>query len=198
MADKNKAKKTAETQPKEGNAAQDPGGAGTMMREGNIDNIREILFGAQSQQYEQRFNHVEGLLKKELANVRDETRQAVESLENFVKKEFSLLSDELRSEKNARTENYDEISESLKTTNKNLEKKITSLDEKNIKAQREVQEQILKQSKDLMDEIRRKHEDISTALEDSIRELTDKKTDRIALANLLTEMSMRLKEEFSG
>ena len=81
--------------------------------------------------------------------------------------------------------------------NKNLEKKIVALDEKSVKAQRDVQEQILKQSNELMDEIRTKHEEISSSLNDAVKMLTDKKTDRVALANLLTEVSMRLKEEFS-
>jgi len=71
------------------------------------------------------------------------------------------------------------------------------LDEKNIKGQRELQEQILQQSKNLMEEIYAKHEEISAAVEQSVKELGKDKTDRLALSNLLMEMSLRLKEEFN-
>lgn len=172
-------------------------GAGGMMAAGNIDNVREILFGAQAQQYEQRFNRLEEVLKKELANIRDETKKALGALENFSKKEFAALSDEIHVEKRDRGESVEDISETIKSANKNLDKKIAALDEKNIKVQRDVQEQILEQSKELMDEIRTKHEEISSSLNDAVKMLSDKKTDRVALANLLTEVSMRLKEEFS-
>jgi DNA repair exonuclease SbcCD ATPase subunit len=187
MAGKSKAKKNADT-------SQEAGG---MMGAGNLDNIREILFGAQAQQYEQKFNRLEELLKKELHSLREERKKSLNSLEHFVKKEFESLADELNSEKRERTETVEDISESLQNSTKNLEKKITKLDDKNIKVQREVQEQILKQSKELLEEIRSKHEEISSALNEAVKDLTDRKADRVALANLLTEMSMRLKEEFS-
>ena len=59
-----------------------------------------------------------------------------------------------------------------------------------------MQAQILQQSKELMAEIRTKHEEVSAALEQSVNRLVEEKTDRLALANLLMEMSMRLKDEF--
>ena len=197
MTDKNKAEKTKDTQHSANNqGTRNLKETGNIMSAGNIDNVREILFGAQAQQYEQRFNRLEEILKKELANIRDETKKSLNSLESFVKKEFESLADELHAEKRERDENIDNISESLKSVSKNLEKKIAALDDKNIRVQRDVQEQILKQSNDLMDDSRIKYENISSVLNDAVKELTDKKADRITLANLLTEMSMRLKEEF--
>ena len=198
MTDKNKAEKTKSTQhPANNQGTRNLKETGNIMSAGNIDNVREILFGAQAQQYEQRFNRLEEILKNELANIRDETKKSLNSLESFVKKEFESLADELHTEKRERDGNIDDISESLKSVSKNLEKKIAALDDKNIRVQRDVQEQILKQSNDLMDDSRTKHENISSTLNDAVKELTDKKADRITLANLLTEMSMRLKEEFS-
>lgn len=197
MTGKTKTKKTDDTQHKEiGKDKENEQESGGMMGAGNIDQIREILFGAQAQQYDQKFNRLEGLLKKELTDIRDETKRALDSLENFAKKEFESLADELNAEKREKTETLEDLSEALNNTNKNLEKKITKLDDKGIKVQRDLQEQILQQSKELMEEIRAKHEKVSSALNDAVKDLTDKKTDRVALANLLTEMSLRLKEEF--
>lgn len=162
----------------------------------SIDKVRNILFGAQTRQNEQKFTRLEALLQKEIANLRDETKITFNSLENYIKKELSTLTDQIKTEKDERTESAEALSGLLKDSNKNIEKKITKLDEKNVKSQRDLQEQILQQSKKLMTEIRAKHEEVSASLEQSVNQLVEDKTDRLALANLFMEMSMRLKDEF--
>ena len=162
----------------------------------SIEKVRDILFGAQARQYEQKITRLEASLQKEIGNLRDETKITFNSLENYIKKEFETLTDQIKTERDERTESVEALSEQLKDLNKNIEKKIAKLDEKNVKSQRDLQEQILQQSKELMTEIRAKHEEISTSLEQSVNRLVEDKTDRLALANLFMEMSMRLKDEF--
>ena len=179
-------KDVADTQPSdvEGEDAQ------------SIEKVRNILFGAQTRQFEQKFDRLETLLQKEIASLRDETKITFNSLENYIKKELATLTDQIKSERDERTESAEAISKLIADSNKNIESKITKLDEKNIKSQRDLQEQILQQSKELMTEIRAKHEEISASLEQSVNRLVEDKTDRLALANLFMEMSMRLKDEF--
>ena len=162
----------------------------------SIEKVRNILFGAQTRQFEQKFDRLEALLQKEIANLRDETKMTFNSLENYIKKELATLTDQINTERDERTESAEVISQLLKDSSNNIEKKITKLDEKNVKSQRALQEQILQQSKELMTEIRAKHEEISASLEQSVNRLVEDKTDRLALANLFLEMSMRLKDEF--
>ena len=162
----------------------------------SIEKVRNILFGAQTRQFEQKFDRLETLLQKEIASLRDETKITFNSLENYIKKELATLTGQIKSERDERTESAEAISKLIADSNKNIESKITKLDEKNIKSQRDLQEQILQQSKELMTEIRAKHEEISASLEQSVNRLVEDKTDRLALANLFMEMSMRLKDEF--
>ena len=162
----------------------------------SIEKVRNILFGAQTRQNEQKFARLEALLQKEIANLRDETKITFNSLENYIKKELSTLTNQIKTERDERTESAEALSGLLNDSNKNIEKKITKLDEKNLKSQRDLQEQILQQSKKLMTEIRAKHEEVSASLEQSVNQLVEDKTDRLALANLFMEMSMRLKDEF--
>ena len=163
----------------------------------HINQIKDILFGAEARQNEQKFSYLEAFLKKETTNLRNETKKIFDSLENYVKKELNSLADQIKAEKEKQTKTEEDLSGMFRDTNRNMEKKITMLDEKTIKVQRELQEQILQQSKNLMEEIYAKHEEISTAVEQSIKELGKDKTDRLALSNLLMEMSLRLKEEFN-
>ena len=52
------------------------------------------------------------------------------------------------------------------------------------------------QSTELNDEIRRKHDDLAAELAREANELRHDKTDRAALADLLTEMALRLNNQF--
>jgi hypothetical protein len=162
----------------------------------NMEKIRSILFGAQTKQYEQRFLEIEAALKRESSQLRDEMQNSFESLERFFKKEIDALADQIKTEKDERSEKFDELSAKLEQTGKSLEKKIAGVDDRLGRAQRDTQEQILEQSKSLMKEIREKQEKAAAELDQATRTLDANKTDRLALANLLMEVSLRLKDEF--
>jgi DNA anti-recombination protein RmuC len=164
--------------------------------EEGIDKVRDILFGAQVRQYEQKFKHLEDLIQKEIANLRSETTKSADTLETYVKKELEALSDQLKNEQAERAESAEEMSGKIDRTVKNLEKKTGQLSEKVIASQRDLQEQILQQSKSLMEEIRSQHSQVSSSLDQSVNELRTDKMDRLSFANLLMEVAMRLKDEF--
>ena len=164
--------------------------------EEGIDKVRDILFGTQVRQYEQKFKHLEDLIQKEIANLRSETTKSADMLETYVKKELEALSEQVKNEQTERTESVEELSGKIDRTVKNLEKKTGQLSEKVLASQRDLQEQILQQSKSLMEEIRSQNSQISSSLDQSVDELRTEKMDRLAFANLLMEVAMRLKDEF--
>jgi hypothetical protein len=199
---------TESTSPKHVPAAKDQktradAGLGeTMMAAGglgerdSVDRIRDILFGAQVRQYDQKFALVEEMIGKEVAGLRDETRKAVENLENFTKKGLESIVAQLKAEQAERADALNDLSAKLENLNKNIEKKIARLDEKANTGQHDLQEQILQQSKTLTQEIQKINADISAALRKAVDELRKEKTDRLALGNLFAEVGLRLKEEF--
>ncbi len=164
--------------------------------EEGIDKVRDILFGAQVRQYEQKFKHLEDLIQKEIANLRSETMKSADTLETYVKKELEALSDQVKNEQTERAESAQELSDKIDRTVKSIEKKTGQLSEKVIDTQRDLQEQILQQSKSLMEEIRSQNSQISSSLDESVNDLRTEKMDRLAFANLLMEVAMRLKDEF--
>jgi DNA repair exonuclease SbcCD ATPase subunit len=187
MADERKDRVSA---PPAAQAASPEGGAGS------LDKVREILFGSQARDYEKRFTRLEERLIKESADLKDEMRSRMESLETYIKKEIEAVSDQLKSEHNDRKEANNELARELKDLTKAFDKKTGQMDDLMTKNQRELREQILDQSKKLSDEIRQKHEDLLEALERESSELRFEKTDRQALAAMFTELAMRLNNEF--
>ena len=192
---------------------------------GNLDKVRNILCGAQSRDFERRFARLEESLTKETAEIRTEMRGRFDALEGFVKREFDSLgdrlkaeqaergvavrdltgqlkdtsrsfTDKLKTEQNDRAEAHAELSADLRSTASGIDRRIAQLDEQVSKANRELRDQLQEQGRRLSDEVRGKSEEIWAALAKAVQELRHDKTDRAALAALLTEVAMRLNDEF--
>jgi hypothetical protein len=163
---------------------------------GNLEKIRDILFGAQVQDFEKRFARLEERLLKETSDARAETKKRFDALEAFIKKEVESLSDRIKTEQTERIESGKEISRELREAAKGLEKKLAQLDDVTTRSQRELRQQILDQSKALTEEIRARIRESATALSKEIKELRAEKTDRAALAGLFTDAAMRLSNDF--
>ena len=161
----------------------------------NLEKIRDILFGAQVDDFEKKFARLEQRLLKETSDSRAETKKRFDSLESFIRKEVESLADRLKGEQEERSDAGKEISRELRETAKALEKKLASLDEQTTRSQRELRQQILDQSKALTEEIRTRIRESATALSKELKELRAEKTDRTALAGLFTDAAMRLTNE---
>jgi len=159
---------------------------------GNLEKIRDILFGAQVSDFEKRFARLEERLLKETSDARAESKKRFESLEAFIKKEVETLADRIKAEHAERAESGKELARELRETGRSLEKKIGQLDEQTTKSQRELRQQILDQSKSLTEEIRNRVRESAAALSRELSELRSEKTDRAALAGVFTDAAMRL------
>jgi hypothetical protein len=184
-------------QRKGGNSKlQDRGGE--MAGAGNVEQIRDILFGVQMRDYDKRFGLLEERIQKEISNLRSEARKRFDALEDFIKKEVESLSDRLKAEQNSRAKSFQEISKEHRDTAKTLEKKIEKLDEQLAKSSRDFRQQILDLSKSLSDEIHQKHQATSEALAQVAQELRSDKVDRSALSELFVEMAVGLSGDLAN
>ncbi len=165
-------------------------------RAGNVDKIRDILFGSQMRDYDRRFARFEERLLKESADLREDLKRRVEALDSFVRAEFDTLSQRLKTEASERSEAFKELTREVRESQRGWEKKTSQLEEQLTKAQRELRQQLLDESKRLGEQIEHKAKDAAAALDREIRQLSDRSQDRFALADLLTELAMRLKNEF--
>ncbi|MBD2517755.1 hypothetical protein H6G93_22805 [Nostoc sp. FACHB-973] len=161
----------------------------------NLDKVREILIGNHIRDIEKRFTRLEERLIQEVGSVRDETKKRLDSLENYVKQEVDSLTQRLKNEQTERDEQVRAVAEENKSITITLEKKFTQFDEQTTNTQRELREQILKQSKSLQDDIQKKSEEILALLDREAQELRREKTDRSNLAAMFTELAVRLNAE---
>ena len=95
---------------------------------GNVDKIRDILFGSQMRDYEKKFGRFEERLAGETAELREEIKRRFASLEAYVKNEFTALADQLKAEKGERVEADKELGRELKENVKAWEKKASQIE----------------------------------------------------------------------
>lgn len=163
---------------------------------GHVDKIRDILFGGQMRDYERKFNRLEDRLSKDIGDLREDFAKRLSGFEAYLKDEVEALLTKIKAERNDREESCKGLSQDLVALSKALEKKISQLDDQSTKGMREIRQQILDQSKHLSEEIRQKHEAMVSSLNREAADLRETKVDRSGMADLLTEVALRLKNEF--
>jgi hypothetical protein len=163
---------------------------------GNVDKIRDILFGSNMRDYEQRFARLEEALKKESLDLRETSRRHLEALEAFVHKELAALEARLNAERDERSETHSRLAADLSAASTSILRKIGEMENHEAQAKREIRNDLLQQSKELNDAIRGKGEELITLLDRRAQDLQHAKTDRAALAGLFNEMALRLTDQF--
>ena len=179
-------------------AAQSGGGqnAENAERPGNVDKIRDILFGSQMRDYDKKFARLEERLLKEGADLREDLKRRFDSLESFMKSEVVALNDGQTAERNARDEALKGIADKLGETSKSFERRVGQTEEHAGKAHRDLRQLILDETKRLSEEIAQKHSNVAAELGRESQELRGMMTDKHALSDLFAELSLRLKNEF--
>src|SRR5208282_5784775 len=166
------------------------------LREGaNVDKIRDILFGSNMREYEKRFARLEERLTKSSDALREDLKKRFDSLESYVREEIESLGTRLKNEKAERTESLKEQTRESRDNAKALEKKLSQLEDALASAQGDLRSRILEQSKALSNQIQKTKDELEGALETEAETLRNEKTDRAALADLFTELALRLKDE---
>jgi hypothetical protein len=177
--------------------SRSPFGATDQGPGGNLEKIRDLLFGDQVRDSERRMSRLEERLVKEYTELKEDTRRRLDALELFMKKEMELLGEQLKAAQMAREESLGALSQALRDAVKTFDKKANQLDEQTGKAQRELRQQIMEQSKTLRDEFLEKSHELSESLSRAVQELRLEKTDRSTLATLLMEVAVRLNADLT-
>ena len=165
---------------------------------GNIDKIRDILFGNQVRDFDRRFAGIEARVDKAAADLRNDFSARMEALEHFFKEEFDTLKDRVRSETDKRSEGEKRLADELKQLAATATRSIQTAEDKFAERTTELRQQILEQSKRLSEEVQRKHDLATKEIASSASRLEESKVDRSSMAEYLMEVAMRLSDHPSS
>ena len=163
---------------------------------GNLEKVRDILFGNQMREVDRRFARLEERISKETRDLKDDLKRRLDALEAFTTKETETLSGDIRQERGDRVDANARLARELADTAGAFERRSAGLDEQLAKGQREIRQHLLEQQQRLSEDMRARIDEVLAALARETHELRNDKTDRMALASLLKEMAMRLTDEF--
>ncbi len=161
---------------------------------GSLDKIRDILFGNQMQERDQRLARLEEHLLREYTNFQEETRKRLDSLETYIQKEVNSLIEQLKKDRLERDETQKQLAQELKELIQSWESKIAQVNEQTTAMERDTHEQILSLSKSLSEQMQQKTEEI-LAIEQKHQELRTNKTDYSTLVAIFAELAARLNNE---
>ncbi len=158
----------------------------------NVDKIREILFGNQMKDFEQKFNHLQEQLNKKLNLIKEDSSMRFNSLENFVKSEFESLNQRLDGEQKMRISELNESSEKLEKSIKLVSNNSAELERHSNDKSRELRQLLLEQSKELFEKMNQKQINDNEMINKFRDEMNIGKVDRSALSTLFTELALQL------
>jgi len=147
----------------------------------SLDKVRDILFGGQMRAVENRLQGIEERLRQENEVLRADFTRQVESLDTFIRSEIQILNERLAAERTKRTEELKSLAAEVKEAIRALEKRHVKLEESANLADAALRDQLLMMGEQLTTELTRSHQALDSA-----------KTDRTALAGLLTDLAARL------
>lgn len=163
--------------------------------DGNVDKIREILFGGQMRDYEQRFADLEDRLTRNIEVMSRNMEKRVDRLDAYAKRELEKLGDQFKEERQARRKDDKSSARELKDLANQVEAWCGELEEGLGEESQTLRRSLQEQSEELSGMISDVHEELSKSLSGETRNLADAKLAREDMADLLAEMALRLKKD---
>jgi len=139
-----------------------------------------------------RLQGLEERLREEHEALRTDFARQVESLDAFIRSEVNTVTERLATESRKRAEDLKSLAAEIKEAIRALERRHVKLEEAATMADAALRDQLLAQSTTAANELAKLGERLGAELKRSHTELASAKTDRTALASLLTDMAERL------
>ncbi len=162
---------------------------------GNVDQIREIIFGSQMRELDQRFSKMETALQTLKNEMAAQMREVKAQMQSELNSGIELLETKLKNLANLSKEEREALREELLRTDKRLNMALDSLGEEN-----ETKLNLLKKEtqaandrmKNELSELRRQ---INESLDSRLSAMGEAKVSRDAMADLLLDMAVKIKGE---
>ena len=160
--------------------------------EEGIDQVRDILFGAQMRTVDRRLAQLEARFQAELSKTEDGLSKQIASLDARLKKQGETLTDKIKTEQAKRTDEAKTLRADMNRGFDDLAKSVSALDEATSTADAELRDQMLALGESLSADIKAQSERLTADMDRYVYELRSEKTDIASLVELYTDMARRL------
>ena len=164
--------------------------------EGNVDQIREILFGGQMRDYDSRFADLDNQISQRLDRMSAEFEKRIERLNSYTKREIDKLSERIKTERKDRVADAKNGARDLKDMTNQVESWFGEVEDRLDTESKDLRNALHDQSEELAALITETRDHLNSALVSETRNLAENKLAREDLAGLLSEVALRLTKDF--
>ena len=173
-----------------------PAARANVAPEGNVDQIRDILFGGQMRDYDRRFDELDERSKREAERARAEFIKRFESIEQLLKEQADKHAAQLKKLDNELKASAEAASVSSDRLAKALRSELADVDEKYDAGTSALRDRLHKLANETAESLRSSQDEISLVIDRMGSALRDEKVARDELAGFFSEMALRLTRQF--
>ena len=163
--------------------------------EGNVDQIRQILFGGQMRDYEQRFDAIEKRLSQSIERASASIDTKLEKLSENMQSEVEKINEQMKKEREERASDGKESRTEAQGLRDHMESGFVELEMQLANEIKELRNTLLDQNEELATQIKASREAVTKELQRETGELTDTKLARKDMAALLSDIASRLNND---
>jgi hypothetical protein len=162
---------------------------------GNIDKIRDILFGGHMRDYDKRFKRLEDRYAQETSQLRDDLAQRIRVLEELLNSEVDSITEKAKSDRQERQSAQQELLYVVNSLKNELNVRINQLDEQFSRDVKQMRQQVHTKFQDLSLQLRQQNENLMGLVKQEVGQLQEDKVSRTDLASFFSEFALRLNKE---
>lgn len=162
---------------------------------GNVDQIREIIFGSQLREFNQRFEKLQQAIDGLEQSMNARMQEQQQALQNDITNNTELLETKLKNLTALSTEEREAIREEVARNDKRVSVALQSLGEENDAKLQMVKKEMQTSSAHLKEEMEKLKKTLYIELEERLGTMEDAKVSRDSMAETLFEMAMKVKGE---
>ena len=166
--------------------------AGTV---GNIDKIRDILFGGHMRDYDKRFKRMEDRYSQETTQLRDDLAQRIRALEELLNNEVDGLTEKAKTDRQERQAAHQEVLYTVNSLKNELNARVTQLDEQFAKDVKQMRQQMHSKFQELVTQMRQQNDNLVGLVKQEVGHLQEDKVSRTDLASFFSEFALRLNKD---
>ena len=167
-------------------------------RMGNIDLIRDIIFGSKLQEYDHRIDKLESHLSMLEKEIRDRTEQVKTECLSELRASVASLEEKIKDLSLTSQKDNIDVRQQIDRTYKNFSSSIETIDKAVVSQTSSIRKELSETRDKLQEDTRSLKSQVFDELEKRFSLLTDAKVSRNDMADILFELGLRLKKaEFS-
>lgn len=165
------------------------------MRErlGNIDQIRDIIFGPQLREYDNRFEKIESDISLLQQEMRDRIDQVKTVVSTELRSTFDSLEKKIRSISLSYQEEISDLRQQVDRVNKKFTNAVEALDQNLDSQSNSIRKELTEGRSKLQEDVRTLRIQVFEELERRLSSMRDAKVSKDDVAEILFELGMRLK-----